>query len=252
MKNSVIFLGTSHGDPTLTRFCSSTLYRLGDCSLLIDAGEPVTGLLVREGIQPSSLDAVFLSHMHIDHVGGLPALVHYLMKYPDDSRQTELLFPEESAVEDFRNWMNAAKAYIRQEKVCYTGLNPDFIWNKKGVRVSCIPTEHIKAINAPSYAFLLETDSCRILHTGDLTGDFHDFPEIDPEKPLDLCVCEATHVGYRLEAFLERIAKFPIKQFVFNHIGPLWTDGKEKILEDAVSGLPFPVLVARDGSKLEL
>jgi hypothetical protein len=54
------------------------------------------------------------------------------------------------------------------------------------------------------------------------------------------------------EAFLERIAKYPIKQFVFHHIGPLWTDGKEKILEDAVSALPFPVLVARDGSKLEI
>lgn len=251
MNNSAIFLGTSHGDPTLTRFCSSTLYRFGDCTILVDAGEPVTGLLVRENIQPSSLDAVFLTHMHIDHVGGLPALVHYIMKYPAEGRQTELLFPEESAVADFKNWMNAAKAYIRPEKVFYTGLNPDFVWNRKGVKVSCIPTEHVKSINAPSYAFLLETEHCRVLHTGDLTADFHDFPEIDPEKPLDLCVCEATHVGYRLEAFLERIAKFPIKQFVFNHIGPLWTDGKEKILEDAVSGLPFPVLVARDGSKLE-
>ena len=148
--------------------------------------------------------------------------------------------------------MNAEKAYTRPEKVFYTCLTPDFVWNKKGVKVSCIPTEHVKSIQAPSYAFLLETEYCRVLHTGDLTADFHDFPEIDLEKPLDLCVCEATHVGYNLEAFLERIAKYPIKQFVFHHIGPLWTDGKEKILEDAVSALPFPVLVARDGSKLEI
>lgn len=251
MKNTAVFLGTSHGDPTLTRFCSSTLYRFENCSILVDAGEPVTGLLVREGVQPSRLDAVFLTHMHIDHVGGLPALVHYIMKYPDESRQTELLFPEPEAVTHFRNWMDAAKAYTRPERVFYTGLTPESVWNKNGVKVTCIPTEHIKSIGAPSYAFLMETDTSRVLHTGDLTDDFHDFPEIDPEKPLDLCVCEATHVGYRLEAFLERIAKAPIKQFVFNHVGPLWTDGKEKILEDAVSVLPFPVIVARDGCKVE-
>lgn len=251
MANSAVFLGTSHGDPTLTRFCSSTLYRFGECAILVDAGEPVTGLLVREGMNPSLLDAVFLTHMHIDHVGGLPALVHYIMEYPTEGRQTELLFAVPEAVTPFRNWMDCTRAYIRPEQVSYTGLNPEFVWNKKGVRISCIPTDHLKSVNVPCYAFLMETENCRVLHSGDLSGDFHDFPEIDPEKPLDLCVCEATHVGYNLEAFLERIAKFPIKQFVFNHIGPLWTDGKEKILEDSVSGLPFPVLVARDGSKLE-
>ena len=252
MKISAIFLGTSHGDPTRTRFCSSTLYRLGDCAFLIDAGEPVTGLLVRENIQPSRLDAIFLTHMHIDHVGGLPALVHYIMKYPDKSRKTELLFPEPEAIARFRNWMDAAKAYIRPESVFCTALRPDSVWSKNGVRVSVIPTEHLKSINSPSYAFLIETDTCRILHTGDLSADFHDFPGIAFETPLDVCVCEATHIGGRLETFLEQIAKAPLKQLVFNHVGPLWTDGKEKILEDAAADLPFPVIVARDGSRIDL
>lgn len=251
MSNSITFLGTSHGDPTLTRFCSSTLYRFGDCMFLIDAGEPVTGLLVRAGVKPAQLDAVFLSHMHIDHVGGLPALVHFIMKYPDESQKTELFFPEMEGVTHFRNWMDATKAYIRPGQVSYTGLSPEFVWNKKGVNISCILTEHIKAINAPSYAFLMETDSFRVLHTGDLAGDFHDFPKIDPQKPVDICVCEATHIHNRLDQFIADVKDAPIKKLVFNHIGPLWTDGNEKILEDAASVLPFPVVVARDGTIVE-
>ena len=251
MKNQITFLGTSHGDPTLTRFCSSTLYQLGETLFLIDAGEPVTGLLVRQEIKPCQLDAVFMTHMHVDHIGGLPALVHYIMKYPDPERKTELLFPEEEGMIHFRNWMDAMKAYIRPEQVFYTALNPDFCWQCKGVKVSCIPTEHIKSINAPSYAYMIETEDCRILHTGDLAGDFHDFPKIDPEKPVDICICEATHIHNRLGQFIEDIKDQPIKKLVFNHIGPLWTDGKEKALEDAAAVLPFPVVVARDGTKID-
>ena len=54
MQNSILFLGTSHGDPTLTRFCSSALYRFNDTAILVDAGEPVTALLVRSGFKSST------------------------------------------------------------------------------------------------------------------------------------------------------------------------------------------------------
>ena len=62
MKNTALFLGTSHGDPSLTRFCSSTLYSLGGTKILLDAGEPVSALLIRNGVRPADLDAVFLTH----------------------------------------------------------------------------------------------------------------------------------------------------------------------------------------------
>lgn len=248
MKNSVVFLGTSHGDPSLTRFCSSTLYRFGDCAVLIDAGEPVSALLIRQGFRSCELDGVFLSHIHSDHVSGLGGLVTNITKYPDENRSTDIYFADPAAIEPCSSWMNAMRCNTRPASVNFLPICPETVWEKKGVRVSCIPTDHMKSVNAPSYAFVLEHNGKKIVHSGDLAADFHDFPRVDGE--VDLFVCEATHIGNRLEGFIESIAGLPVKKFVFNHIGPLWTDGNEYILEEAMKKVAFEVIVARDGTEI--
>ena len=63
----IITLGTSHGDPTVTRFNSSTLFQIGTADYLVDAGAPVNALLIRRNIPLSALRAVFITHQHEDH-----------------------------------------------------------------------------------------------------------------------------------------------------------------------------------------
>ena len=91
---------------------------------------------------------------------------------------------------------------------------------------------------------------CRILHTGDLAADFHDFPQKEDDRVFDLCVCEATHIWNHKEVFLEKLMKAPLRRLVLNHIGPFWTDGKEASLKELVSPLPYPVQIADDGIKI--
>ena len=74
--------GTSHGDPTLEHFCSSTLLETQGRYYLIDAGEPANALLVRNGLCASRVSAVFITHMHIDHTGSLPVICEQAKKYP--------------------------------------------------------------------------------------------------------------------------------------------------------------------------
>ena len=248
MADSILFLGTSHGDPTLTRFCSSTLYRLGECAVLIDAGEPVSALLIRSGFRSCELDGVFLSHIHSDHVSGLGGLVTNITKYPDAERKTDIYFADPLAIKPCMNWMDAMRCNTRPASIDFLPLYPETVWEKKGVKVSCIPTDHMKSVNAPSYAFVLEYNGKKIIHSGDLAGDFHDFPDID--SPVDICVCEATHIHTRLEQFIANVKDMPIRKMIFNHIGPLWTDGREYILEEALKSLPFETVVARDGTEI--
>ena len=73
--------GTSHGDPTLEHFCSSTLLETQGRYYLIDAGEPANALLVRNGLCASRVSAVFITHMHIDHTGSLPVICEQAKKY---------------------------------------------------------------------------------------------------------------------------------------------------------------------------
>jgi ribonuclease BN (tRNA processing enzyme) len=67
----VILLGT--GTPTLEtdRQGSAVLCQVGSANLLFDAGRGVNTQLLRMGLLPSSIDAIFITHHHWDHIGDL-------------------------------------------------------------------------------------------------------------------------------------------------------------------------------------
>ena len=93
----IITLGTSHGDPTYERFNTSTLIEIpGYGGILIDAGTPVLGLMIRHGFPLEQLKTVFLTHMHQDHFGGLPDIVKFWVKRFRD-KNLQIFLPEAAA-----------------------------------------------------------------------------------------------------------------------------------------------------------
>lgn len=64
------------GSGTLVRY-GSVANECGDLLLQFDAGRGTTERLSQLGISSSQLDAVFLTHMHSDHVEGLAGLLQY-------------------------------------------------------------------------------------------------------------------------------------------------------------------------------
>jgi len=73
--SELLIIGSAAGVPTETRFCTALALRTDRHLYLIDAGAPVSTLLYRMGEDPLEVEAVFLSHMHADHVAGLPLLL---------------------------------------------------------------------------------------------------------------------------------------------------------------------------------
>ena len=72
---SVTILGNSSAKPTPHAHPSAQVVNLNEQYYLIDAGEGVQQQLIRRGINPLRLRAVFISHLHGDHCFGLFPLI---------------------------------------------------------------------------------------------------------------------------------------------------------------------------------
>jgi ribonuclease Z len=73
----VTFLGTSSGIPTRSRNVSSVALRLPQRSelWLFDCGEATQHQFLRSQLRVSQLKRIFITHMHGDHIFGLPGLL---------------------------------------------------------------------------------------------------------------------------------------------------------------------------------
>lgn len=249
-------LGTSHGDATPTRFHSSTLYEVDEALYLVDCGEPVTALMIRADKAPWRLRAVFVTHMHADHMSGLPMLISYLLKYPHPGQHTHIYLPEDASEVLFA-WLGCMHKRLTnfQDLITLHIIKQGFFYDDGRLKVKAIPTEHltwaVRQGTLPSYAFHLEAEGKKVLHTGDLTGDFSDFPAEAQTEHYDLCLCEATH--YSPEKATPILKQAKLSRLLFVHVFDKWDgpEGQARLLEYC-NGLSYPVSVANDGDLIEI
>lgn len=81
MSFAVTILGSASAKPTAGRHPSAQVVNIHEQFFLVDAGEGVQQQMFRYGINPLKLRAVFISHLHGDHVFGLFPLLSTLGLY---------------------------------------------------------------------------------------------------------------------------------------------------------------------------
>src|SRR5205823_2304046 len=71
----LVFLGTSAGTPSRERNLAAVALVMDGRALLFDCGEGTQQQLLRSSVRAGSIEAIFITHMHGDHLYGLPGLL---------------------------------------------------------------------------------------------------------------------------------------------------------------------------------
>ncbi len=196
--SSVTFLGTGPGNVAAGRFQSSVLLEVDHTRVLLDAGEPCGSQLLDIGISLAELDAVWISHAHSDHIGGLPLLLQASWLH-GRQRPLPVGVPRHLSA-PLRAWLDAVllPSEVLSFPVEIFSWETETAISLDGMTVRPYPTTHLdrtreKIGNLAIESFLFEVLAAgkRFIYSGDL-GSAEDLRSV-VEKPVDLLICELAH-----------------------------------------------------------
>lgn len=241
-------LGTSHGRAESTRSCSGTLLQVNDDLYLLDCGCDVSYKAASLKLPIERLKAVFVSHMHADHVVSLPSIMKLFTVYIKRNEPVKFFLPEQHGIDTLLDWFGAMHIEHDGKRFAFEEVKGGEIYSDENITVSAVPTEHILNGKFPSFAYdiTVGAENKRILYTGDLAYDFHDYPSVLLKEHFDAVISEGTH--FDLKKNSDTIRKTKTDRLIFTHIYPT----AAKYINDNLSEFPFDTSVAEDMELFEI
>jgi ribonuclease Z len=138
----ITFLGTSSGAPSRYRNVSSLILQLPQQSgaWLFDCGEGTQHQIMRSQLRISQIDRIFITHMHGDHVFGLPGLLASRSLQAGMSTPVTLYGPP-GLQEYLRRTMELTQTRPGYPFEVVT-VGPGLVWRDARTEVVCAPTAH--------------------------------------------------------------------------------------------------------------
>jgi ribonuclease Z len=176
METRVTLVGTGGPELTAERQGEATLVEADGQTLLFDAGRGVLDGLYESRIRPQDVTRIFLTHLHSDHIEGLPGLWMTPWFLLGRTAPLEVWGPAgTAAMIDGMRAMYAHDVAARPNaslsgdglRVVVHEIQAGVVFESGGVRLTAIPVEH--ADGDPAFGYRLETGQSTILLTGDCT-----------------------------------------------------------------------------------
>jgi ribonuclease Z len=221
---------------------------------LLDCGEGAAGRMAAFGVNPLSVRAAFITHMHYDHMAGLFNLLFSVWatcrreedvpigirdwaswgRLADDALPTSLrVAVPQGAVQSLEQFLPAM--YLARELWRFDfgilPIHPGLFYEDDRLRVSASPTSHLSSqpanrrvlarypwLTLESYSLRVEMDGLRLVYSGDLALETPGgADELRPvAQDADIIISEVAHV--QPELLLEMLAQTQAQRIILVHI----------------------------------
>ena len=233
---------------------TSVALELGGRLYLFDAGDGCAYTAHLLGIDVTKLEAIFISHPHIDHVAGLPYLFFLMQKLTRRrgeafDRPFDIYVSAPEVVAGARLLLQ----YSAQEplnRLITHNVFDGVIFDNGGLRVTARHNGHMGETSQPyhSFSFLIEAEGRKAVYSGDVK----DISELDGWLDCDLLMMETGHHDpIAVARYLKSLSVGP-KRLLYVHHGRTMLADPAGCEAQARAILGIPTDVAYDGMAVAL
>ena len=220
------FLGTCSGtEPMPGRHHSAVVLEVNGFYYWFDAGENCSHFAYTSGIDMTHVRAIFISHMHIDHIGGLANLFFTIAKVEKmqklshiNGNSYDVFAPDLQKLQAVKLVSGISSTPAKGVRFAEHEVRDGVIFADENVRVTALHNAHLKETGENgfhSYSYLIESEGKRIVYSGDVATP----SELDPyvTAGCDLLMMETGH--HKVSDVCGYVKERGISRVLFTHHG---------------------------------
>jgi len=261
---NVYFLGTCSGtEPMPGANHSSLVIEYNDELFWFDAGEGCSRRAFLDlGLDVMKARAIFVSHPHIDHIGGLANLLYLFDKLErmhgkrfGYENSLEIYFPDMDLLPSV---VGIAQSGRRDPVFAYTlkasPVSEGVLFDRDGVRITALSNTHMgtdEKSRSKSFSYLFEAEGKRIIFSGDVKSPSELVPYL--KDSADVMIMETGH--HKVLSVLDFAKEHRVKNLIYTHHGREMLAHRaefKKVMAKESSAGNINAVIAYDGMKFTI